>query len=375
MTELTVSTVEEPNSLEGYRIGVTSHRRAQDLVEALKRRGATVFHAPVLKIAPIAQDEELRRETQAVIDAKPDIVVVTTAYGMRRWIEAADATGLESGLTAALSNTDIYVRGPKARGAVRAAGFDDVGSSPDERTLTLVEQIVAHGVKGKTVAVQMHGQNDVAAVKLLEKAGAKVISVSPYRWVTPAESRDSVARLIDLMCGGGLDAVTFTAAPAVDALLSFAERQGRINEVVEVMRRDIVAAAVGPVTAQPLIDVGIEPIMPSRYRLGALVRELVVHANSYDTLRINTQFGQCLMRGNRVSLGGRNAELTATQATIFRALAQANGTVLSRATLLALLSDANQDHALDMTVSRLRQALPEPRLVNTVVKRGYRLLV
>jgi uroporphyrinogen-III synthase len=375
MTETAVSTFEESNSLEGYRIGVTSHRRAQDLIDALKRRGASVFHAPVLKIAPIAQDDELRRETQAVIESSPDIVVVTTAYGMRRWIEAADATGLDSGLTAALNDTDIYVRGPKARGAVRAAGFDDVGSSPDERTVTLVEQIVSQGVTGKTVAVQMHGQTDVAALNLLEDAGARVISVSPYRWVTPAESRDSVARLIDLMCGGGLDAVTFTAAPAVDALLSFAERQGRIDEVVEVMRRDLVAAAVGPVTAQPLIDVGVEPIMPSRYRLGALVRELVLHANSYDTLRIDTQFGQCLMRGNRVSLGGRNVELTVTQAMIFRALAKANGTVLSRAALSALLSDSNQDHALDMTVSRLRQVLPEPRLVSTVVKRGYRLLV
>jgi uroporphyrinogen-III synthase len=60
---------------------------------------------------------------------------------------------------------------------------------------------------------------------------------------------------------------------------------------------------------------------------------------------------------------------------IFRALAKANGTVLSRAALSALLSDSNQDHALDMTVSRLRQVLPEPRLVSTVVKRGYRLLV
>jgi uroporphyrinogen-III synthase len=32
-------------------------------------------------------------------------------------------------------------------------------------------------------------------------------------------------------------------------------------------------------------------------------------------------------------------------------------------------------HALDMTVSRLRSALPDTRLVETVVKRGYRIRV
>lgn len=31
------------------------------------------------------------------------------------------------------------------------------------------------------------------------------------------------------------------------------------------------------------------------------------------------------------------------------------------------------EHALDMTISRLRKSLPEPNLVGTVIKRGYRL--
>ena len=42
--------------LEGFRIGVTSHRRSQDLIEALERRGAEVLHAPALKIAPVQED-------------------------------------------------------------------------------------------------------------------------------------------------------------------------------------------------------------------------------------------------------------------------------------------------------------------------------
>ena len=39
------------DQLDGFRIGVTSDRRSEDLIDALKRRGATVQHAPTLKMA------------------------------------------------------------------------------------------------------------------------------------------------------------------------------------------------------------------------------------------------------------------------------------------------------------------------------------
>ncbi|WP_244907154.1 winged helix-turn-helix domain-containing protein [Rathayibacter caricis] len=41
--------------------------------------------------------------------------------------------------------------------------------------------------------------------------------------------------------------------------------------------------------------------------------------------------------------------------------------------LAASRPEALDDHAVDVAISRLRQSLPEPRLVATVIKRGYRL--
>src|SRR5690606_33417747 len=91
MSETTETLPAQP--LRGFRIGVTAHRRAGDLIEALERRGAKVLHAPALKIAPVEDEHALHAETAAVIAASPDIVMVTTAYGMRRWCEGADAAG------------------------------------------------------------------------------------------------------------------------------------------------------------------------------------------------------------------------------------------------------------------------------------------
>ncbi|WP_411285085.1 uroporphyrinogen-III synthase [Lapillicoccus sp.] len=360
--------------LSGFRIGVTSDRRSEDLISALERRGATVLHAPALRIAPLDRDELLLADTQAVLAAEPDVVLVTTAYGLRRWVEAADAIGLGEALHATLSAATMLVRGPKARGAVRAAGLSDDGIAGDERTATLVDMVLAHGVAGRTVVVQLHGYADVEQLGRLERAGATVLTVAPYRWVAPSDG-DRLPRLIDAICAGNLDAVTFTSAPAVDALFSGAAELGVLDQLILMLRGDVVAAAVGPVTAAPLLHVGIVPIVPDRYRLGALIRLVCEHLATQRVTRVTTALGAIEVRGRTVRLGEDVAVLAPGPLAIFRALLDRPGTVLSREQLATRLPEAENEHALDMAMSRLRAALPDPALVSTVVKRGYRLNV
>ncbi len=237
--------------LEGFRIGVTSHRRSQDLIEALERRGAEVLHAPALKIAPVQEDVSLIEDTRAIIAARPDLCIATTAYGMRRWCEAADTFGIGEQLLETLGATRMFVRGPKARGAVRAAGLADVGISSDETTATLVDMLLAEGVRGKTVAVQLHGYTDVRQLERLRMSGATVLTVTPYRWVKP-DGADRLPRLIEAACSGNLDVLTFTSAPAVDAMWSTAHEMGLYKQLVESLKTTVATAVVGPVTAQPL---------------------------------------------------------------------------------------------------------------------------
>ena len=94
MASMAVRSADVGRGLRGFRIGVTSDRRSADLITALERRGAQVLHAPALMIAPNDQDGSLIIETRELIMARPEVVLVTTGYGMRRWFEVADAAGL-----------------------------------------------------------------------------------------------------------------------------------------------------------------------------------------------------------------------------------------------------------------------------------------
>jgi uroporphyrinogen-III synthase len=155
-----------PDQLEGFRIGVTSDRRSEDLIAAFERRGADVLHAPAIRIAAAADDAQLTADTFAIIAGRPDVLLATTSYGVRRWFEAADAAGLGHDLTSTLEHSRILVRGPKARGAIRAANLDDSGMSDEETTRSLVDKVLQEGAAGLTVAVQLHRFTAGGAVPL-----------------------------------------------------------------------------------------------------------------------------------------------------------------------------------------------------------------
>lgn len=257
--------------LAGFTVGVTADRRAEDLIAALVRRGAEVLHAPTMRILAADDDDQLLSATRAVIAARPEMVLVTTSYGFNGWREAADAAGLGAALHDVLAAATIVTRGPKARGAVRAAGLREQGSGAEETTSSLVDLALELGVEASSVLVQLHGYVDQDQLDRLSNAGAQLLTVAPYRWSEPVDSRP-VEQLVDAVITRRLDALTFTSAPAAEALLRAAERAGQLDELVAALGSDVLPVVVGKVTAAPLRKAGLDPVHPDRSRLGALVR-------------------------------------------------------------------------------------------------------
>ena len=360
-----------PDQLSGFRIGVTSDRRSADLIDAFQRRGAAVLHAPTVHMVHAEDDAPIIADTRRIIAAAPDLLLATTSYGMRRWFEVADAAGLGEALQRTLAASRILVRGPKARGAVRAAGLDDNGMSDEETTASLVGMTIAGFPAGITVAVQQHGRTDEEQLRRLEDAGMRVLTVAPYTWAIAGDGDDRVTRLVEAVVTRQVDCVTFTSAPAVDGLLIAALARGRHAELVEAFRAGVDAVSVGPVTSGPLLSAGITPLQPDRYRMGALIRLVCEHLEARATRRLLTRHGEVQLRGSLAVVDGTPVRQTPTSVTLFRALMAAKGAVVSRRELSGVLD--GDDHTMEVSLSRLRQSLAAPGLVETVVKRGYRL--
>ncbi|MBM6404983.1 uroporphyrinogen-III synthase [Phycicoccus sp. CSK15P-2] len=356
--------------LAGCTIAITADRRSRELAGALERRGASVEHAPALRVVPHLDDESLVEVTRTVIADPPDLVVATTGIGFRGWVEAADAAGLADELLDVLQDARLIARGPKARGSIEAAGLTADWVATSETAAEIKDFLLAEGVAGKRIAVQHHGSGSDGLDEAFAGAGAEVLSLVVYRW-GPADA-EVLARSVSRTAEGALDAVVFTSAPGASAWLGCATD----DELIGIRRRNLegslLLATVGPVTAGPLAAHGMSPLVPMRWRLGAVVREIVGHYAAQPFLA--TVAGPLSVRARGAVLDGSALTLTPAGHAILSELVAARGAVVPKEHLLTLLPGGSRDaHALEAAIARLRDTCGSRDLVRTVVKRGYSL--
>jgi uroporphyrinogen-III synthase len=358
--------------LAGCRILVTAQRRADELGGALARRGACVTVAPTLGVVPHVDEAALLESTRKIIADPVDIVVVTTGIGFRGWLDTAEAAGLADDLCTALAGVRLVARGPKARGALQAAGLRADWVAESETSAEIAEFLLAEGVDHQRIAVQRHGAGDDGLNDRLTGGGASVMDLEVYRWGAPPDP-DLLRETSEDLADGGYDAVLFTSAPGAAAWLIELKRLHRIDDVLRLNASGrLLVAAVGPVTAEPLQVAGFDVVVPERWRMGALVRLVIMELGG--RAGVQTPAGLLQVRAREATLDHRVLSLSPSGFAVLRRLSVAPGEVVSREDLLRVLPGESADpHAAEVAVARLRDAIAAASVIRTVVKRGYAL--
>jgi uroporphyrinogen-III synthase len=206
-------------------------------------------------------------------------------------------------------------------------------------------------------------------------AGAEVVPIRVYRW-HPAPHGGDFDQLVAGIAEEKFDAVSFTSAPAVASVLLRAKEMGIEDRVLSAFRTGVRAMCVGPVTARPLVRLGVPTSAPERMRLGALARHITDELPLLQSRTIQVAGHRLEIRGTCVMVDGVVKAVSPAGMAAVRALAHRPGAVVSRSDLLGVLPGSGTDtHAVETAVLRLRTALGDKNIVSTVVKRGYRLAV
>ena len=272
-----MTTADPSRPLQGRTVGVTAARRFDEQITILERRGATVLHAPAMHVIPIAEDHLVRAATEETIAAPADIMVLTTGVGVRWWMDACREWGLADDLVELMAAIPLFSRGPKSTGAIRGLGLREHAAATSEASPELLEMLIERGVAGQTVCVQLQGpgtdsRNPMAPMlDGLRGAGATVFEVPVYRWELPRDL-GPLDHLVRSIADAEVDGVTFTAQPAVLAVLERARALGIHDDVLAAFNGPVAALCVGPVTAAPLAELDVAYTTPDRMRLGSLMR-------------------------------------------------------------------------------------------------------
>lgn len=363
--------------LSGYTVGITADRRSEEQIQLLEDRGATCIHGPMLETQALLADSRTAKATRALIEKPPDVTILSTGIGVRGWFSSADSLLLGNELRLALERSEIYARGPKAHGAAMTAGLD-VGASRTWLSLDeIIDDLMSSCEPGMRVAIQLDGDPDALPISRLNDLFAEVIPVPVYQWTLPT-NRSPAEDLTVAIANQKIDAVTFTARPAVQNFVSIARDMGLFDRVQLAARTTTALLCVGERTAAAVDEADLYVAgYPERPLLGTMVMMLTEQLEQRTT-EIELAGHPVILRGRELSVGGEPAQtLPFRERQLLEILASRPGVVFAKDRLLARVwqGTAHDEHAVEVAVGRLRKRLGDAGSgIETVRRRGYRIV-
>ena len=364
--------------LAGYTVAVATDRRRHRLASILEEVGARTISIQAVRSVAQPDEDALRAATEQAITRPIHEVVVSSAFGLRAWLGAARRAGLAEALVARLAEARLLARDARAADGLRDLGLTQIWSTAGATTDDLFRYLIAQPMSGRQVVAQVDSDPHTELCHLLRMAGAGVVEVATYR-SQPPNHMDVLRRLGEYVTKRQVDGVAFISRPCVAHLLEQASVDGCVDEVLNAFVHDVVPGCLGPLAAPPLMAQGVTPLTAPAAYSDDLVAALM-EALPQRALRLSFGGIEVQVRGQALLVAGRLVPVQPGPIAVLRALARQPGRVLSAAEIRGVIPgwSSVDDHAIEMAVSRLRRCLDGTDLdgtglVQTVVKRGYRL--
>jgi uroporphyrinogen-III synthase len=250
-------------------------RRSEELARLLSRHGLDPIVAPSMREVPLADQSEALAFGEALQRGECDLLVLLTGVGARALVEALASRWARPLVVEQLGRIQLACRGPKPVAFLKELGLKPQVVAPEPNTWRdLITALAAVELAGRRVWVQEYGRPNEPLLQALRERGAEVFSAAVYAWQLP-EDLGPIERAVDLLCGGGADAVVFTSAQQLHHLLVIADRKGRRDTLLQALRTRVLVASIGPVTSDALAELGLRAdLEPEHPKMGHLVKVL-----------------------------------------------------------------------------------------------------
>ncbi len=252
-------------SLKGLHVVVTRPEgQAGRLIAQLVTLGATVLHAPTIRIA----DPPSYTALDAALRHLPsyDWIIWTSANGVARTFARLETLGLDPGLVRACQ---LAVIGDATARSLTSFGYTADLVPPQAVAESLRDTLLAagSGAGSRLLVPQPVTSRDVLATGL-RAAGAVVDVVPAYQTEL---NTDAAANLRQWLAAGRIDCALVTSPSTVRGLLAL------LDGDVEALRH-VPLACIGPVTADAARALGIEPaLVATEHTNDGLIAALIVH--------------------------------------------------------------------------------------------------
>ena len=366
--------------LAGFTVALATDRRNHEVAAWLAAEGARTIGFRAVHTTPQPDPAAIAAAVRESVAQPVHEVIVSSAYGLRLWLAAARREGLLDQMVTGLAEARLLARNAVTADGLRELGLTQIWSTAAATTEDLFRYLLAQPMIGRRVVAQIEVDAHRELCQALRDAGASVVEVRTHQFGQPTHA-DEIRRLNDLIVRRHVDAVVLGGPAATDNLLDQARADGVLDDVLNALVHDVLVVGLGPLTASGLAALGI-PVVRAPEPVPRSLAARVLTELPQRALTLNVAGRTVEIRGQAVVVDGALIPVQAGPMAVLRALAAHPGRVLSAAEIRAYLphSSTVDDHAIEMAVSRLRGSLGHADargldLIQTVVKRGYRLAI
>lgn len=261
-------------SFDGLRVAAFESRHQAEMARLIQRYDGVPFVSPSMREVPLEENRHVTDFAHLLITGQIDVVIFLTGVGFQHLLRAVELQVDRRRYLETLSDIITIARGPKPVAAMKAEQLTPTYVVPPPNTwrelLTTVDQKMA--IANQTVAIQEYGKPNASLVAGLEARGARVHSVSVYRWDLP-EDDQLLRENVSAMVAGRRDVCLFTSAHQIHNLLKLADQLNVTDQLREAMNT-LVVCSVGPTTSEQLREAQLPvDFQPQHPKMGHLVRE------------------------------------------------------------------------------------------------------
>ncbi|MCM3585157.1 uroporphyrinogen-III synthase [Mesobacillus maritimus] len=253
--------------LEGKRVVLAGSRKLEEMSKIITNLGGI----PVLRPAQgttFLDDSRLEDDLREFVTGKYDWLIFTTGLGIETLYKTAENLGIGQEFLTTIRQSKVAARGYKTVNALKKMDVIPLVRDDDGSTAGLVRALKNEFPRNTKVALQLHGDPAPKLISFLDEMQADYKEILPYQHIPPKQ--EILEQLVDEVVSAEVDAVYFTSTPQGRFLFSFAREQGKLEKLLAAFEKEVVAVAVGKVTAASLRDEGLKRVVvPDLERMGS----------------------------------------------------------------------------------------------------------
>lgn len=252
------------------RVAIAADRRADSIASLVVNMGGDPIVIPI-QGKQVLNEKTCVQNVDDYLKEDFDWVILTTGIGARTLADAAQNHSLYESFIEKLGNETLAIRGSKTMDWLKENQFHPHLVAEDGTMKNLLDRLASQDKrKMGRVFLQAYNQDDALLKQSLEGLGYSVYLSKPYSFEEPGS--EWLDQFTEEIFSGQLHAAVFTSKTQVKNLFANEAVQ---KGLVDAFNHNVLAVAVGKVTAKELEDKGIINVLqPEKPKMGTMVVKL-----------------------------------------------------------------------------------------------------